>query len=34
MPVNASVEDFEQAIADLEKINSQEARILKEIERL
>jgi len=24
MPINASVEDYEQAIADLEKINSQE----------
>ena len=34
MPINASVEDLEAAIADLEKINSQETRILKEIERL
>jgi len=34
MPVNASVEDYKQAIADLKKINSQEERILKEIERL
>ena len=30
-PVNASVEDMEQAIKDLTKINSQEARILNEI---
>ena len=33
-PVNAGVEDYEQAIADLEKINSEEERILKEILRL
>ena len=33
-PVNASVEDYEQAIADLKKINSNEERILKEIKRL
>ena len=33
-PVNASVEDYEQAIADLKKINSQEKRILSEITRL
>ena len=31
MPVNASVEDYEDAIKDLQKINSREARIVKEI---
>ena len=34
MPVNASVEDYEDAIKDLQKINSREARIVKEIQRL
>ena len=34
MPVNASVEDYEQAITDLLSINSQEERILKEIKHL
>ena len=33
-PVNASVEDLEQAIADLHQINSSEERILSEITRL
>ena len=33
-PVNAGVEEYHQAIEDLKKINSQEKRILKEIERL
>ena len=34
MPINASVEDYEQAIRDLEKIDSSERRVLNEIERL
>lgn len=34
MPVNASVEDYERAISDLERINSREERILNEITRL
>jgi len=34
MPINASVEDYEQAIADLEKISEPEERISKEISRL
>ena len=33
-PVNASVEDYQKAIADLESINSQSERILDEIIRL
>ena len=34
MPINASVEDYEQAIEDLININSQEKRILSQIKKL
>ena len=34
MPVNASVEDYKDAIKDLQATGSSKLRILKEIERL